>query len=82
MAAGSASDAKRDCPGGACTSASAVDAAENGMTMGTVSTIAFAVGAAGVGLGVYGLLSPKKSTSSASATVHLAPTGASLRGRF
>lgn len=82
LAAGSADDAKRDCPSGVCTSPSAVDAAESGKMMGTVSTVAFIVGAAGVGLGVYGLLSPGKGTSSASARIDLVPGGATLRGRF
>jgi hypothetical protein len=85
MALGAKSDADGRCPEGRCSRPSDVDAAkddvEKGKTMGNISTIAFAVGAVGIGVGVFGLLS-SKSNNGASASVALVPGGATLQGRF
>jgi hypothetical protein len=50
------STVERECNGNLCTQAG-LDAADSGKTLSTVSTIAFAVGAAGVGVGTYLILS-------------------------
>jgi hypothetical protein len=82
MAAGAASDAKVDCPGGQCISDQARQDAESGQTLGTISTVAFIVGAAGAGLAVYGLVWGNKKQDTTAATVSLVPGGATLRGWF
>ena len=55
-----------------------------GRTLGTVSTIAFIVGGAGVALGVYGLLKPVKTSPRAGLVVHpeIGAGWAGLTGSF
>lgn len=55
-----------------------------GRTLGTVSTIAFIVGGAGVALGVYGLLKPVKASPHAGLVVHpeIGAGWVGLRGSF
>ena len=80
MAFGKASTASDACPNKECTSAG-LNAVDSGRTLGTISTVAFAVGAVGAGVGVYGLLFGKPSAST-SVAVSLGPTGGALRGTF
>lgn len=79
LAAGAAGDAARDCPGGACSGPKALEDAEAGKTMGTISTAAFIVGAAALAVGVYGLFARSDATT---AKVSVGPGGATLGGRF
>jgi hypothetical protein len=67
MAMSSASSAKNNCVGNDCypEAQSDIDSAK---TKGTISTIGFAVGIVGVGVGIYGLLSPSHVEASASAS--------------
>ncbi|MBX3185941.1 MAG: tetratricopeptide repeat protein [Labilithrix sp.] len=81
MAFGAASSAKTSCPSGVCEDRSQVDDANSGKTLGTVSTIAFIVGGAGVALGVYSLVWGKP-TPSTSLAVSVGPTGGVVRGTF
>jgi hypothetical protein len=53
-----------ECVGNVC-SQKGVDAANSGKTLSTISTIAFAAGAVGVGVGLYLVLSSKPSAESA-----------------
>lgn len=73
----------RECNGNVC-SAEGVDAANSGKTLSTVSTIAFAAGAVGVGVGLYLVLSSKPSPQSARIEFVSRPglTGLALGGRF
>jgi hypothetical protein len=57
MAMSSASSAKDQCIDTRC-HASAQDDIDSAKTTGTISTIAFGVGIVGIGVGIYGLLSP------------------------
>lgn len=91
MTLGRGSDAKTACPGGACTSSEAANDAKTGKTLGTISTIAFAVGGVGAAVGIYGLffakpsLSPPSSAASANAAsidVVVGPMGGGVRGTF
>ena len=86
MTLGKGSDAKTACPGGACTSSQAVDDAKSGKTLGTISTIAFAVGGVGAAVGIYGLFfaKPKASAAPASASIDVTvgPMGGGVRGTF
>ena len=81
MTLGRGSDASKDCPGGKCATQTQADAAQSGKTLGTISTIAFAVGVVGAGVGVYGLLFAKPK-SNASVAVTLGPMGGGVRGTF
>lgn len=84
MAIGRANDAERACPGGNCPDRASLDAVEDGRTLGTVSTIAFVAGGAGIAFGAAMLLfapSPAKKEA-ASVRVHVAPSGVVLRGTF
>lgn len=76
--AGSLKDACRDerCPPA---SQSDLDSAS---TTGTISTVAFALGAVGLAVGVAGLVLDKGKTPAASARIVVSPTGAGLRGTF
>ena len=60
MALGKGSDADSACPEldgkRRCNSKDALDSAESGKTLGTVSTIGFIVGGVGVGVGIVGLI--------------------------
>jgi hypothetical protein len=66
------------CPDRVCPDREALDGIDGGRTLGWVSTTAFVVGAVGVGIGVYGLVTSKDATIS----VSVAPSGALLRGSF
>ena len=61
-----------------CTPAS-VDAAKDGKTFTTVSTIGFVAGAVFAGAGLYFLLAPSSSSKTA---LTVAPNGAALSGAF
>ena len=52
------STVEEECSGGRCTQAG-LDAADSGKTLSTISTIAFGVGAVGIGVGAYLILSAK-----------------------
>jgi hypothetical protein len=56
-----------DCPGGICRSSAGLDAASEGKTLSLVSTVAFAAGAVGVGLGVVLIVSGGSSPAKATA---------------
>ena len=62
VALGAASKAKDNCPNTACPTQDKLDDVESGRTMGTVSTIGFAVMGAGIAVGVVGLLTSNKTT--------------------
>lgn len=81
MALGKASTVKQDCPNNECASQAALDDVSSGRTLGTVSTVAFAVGGAGALLGIYGLVwgSPAKEKSVA---FTVTPGGGVVRGTF
>lgn len=66
-----AREADRDCPNRTCTDPGALDRIDSGRTMGTVSTIAFAVAGVGALVGVYGLVSVK-----------VGPSSVAVAGRF
>lgn len=51
-------------------------------TWGMLSTVGFGVGAAGIALGGYGLMTAKPGAREAAVGVVVSPTGAELRGRF
>jgi hypothetical protein len=60
-----------DCPGGVCATSAGLDAASEGKTLSLVSTIAFAAGAAGLGLGTYLIIaggSPAQTTTALALT--------------
>lgn len=87
MALSRASEAERTCPGGACPDAAALDRVDQGRTLGTVSTIGFVAGGAGVALGAAMLAFGGTSTRAGASTargfrVDVGPTGAALRGAF
>jgi hypothetical protein len=73
----------RECAGSVCSRAGA-DAASSGRTLSTVSTVAFAVGAVGVGVGLYLALSAKPETETAKLEFVTSPgaAGLSLQGAF
>jgi len=76
----------KECTGTVCP-ASAKSDVDSGRTMGTISTIAFVAAGVGVGVGIYGLLSPVRVTKSdAKASVRItpafAPGWAGLDGSF
>lgn len=62
VALGAASKAKDACPNTACPSQSNIDDVESGRTMGTVSTIGFAVMGVGIAVGVVGLITSTKAS--------------------
>ena len=71
MALGAARTYKANCnAGGACRDSEGIDAAASGKTYATLSTVGFVVGAAGLGVGLYLVLSRG---SSGSTTVGAAP---------
>lgn len=71
MALGAASTYKANCnAAGACRNSEGIDAAASGKTYATLSTVGFVVGAAGLGAGLYLVLS---GGSSGSTTVGAAP---------
>ncbi|MFZ5891497.1 MAG: hypothetical protein ACOY0T_10640 [Myxococcota bacterium] len=73
----------RECAANRC-SAAGVEAAESGRTLSTISTIAFAAGAVGVGVGAYLILSSKPSQDSVRVTLttERGVSLLSLRGAF
>jgi hypothetical protein len=77
------STVERECHGSLCTAAGA-DAARSGRTWSTVSTVAFAAGAVGVGVGLYLVLSAKPTPETAKVELVTRPGAAalSLRGAF
>lgn len=81
MAFGKASDADTGCPTPSTCSQEGLDAAESGRTLGTISTIGFAVAGVGALVGVYGLVWGKPSASTSMA-VSIGPTGGVVRGTF
>lgn len=62
VALGAASKAKDNCPNTACPTQDKLDDVDSGRTMGTISTIGFAVMGAGIAVGVVGLLSSGKTS--------------------
>jgi hypothetical protein len=68
------------CVKGLCPPATHSDI-DNGVTMATVSTVAFIFAGVGAGVTVYGLLSPRK-TPKATAGVRVIPTPAGIAGTF
>jgi tetratricopeptide (TPR) repeat protein len=81
LALSKASTAKQGCANGECADQASLDAAQASRSMGTISTIGFAVGVVGAGVGIAGLVwgNPSAGTSVA---VSLNPTGGALRGTF
>ncbi len=59
MAMSNASSAKDSCEGNRCRPEAQSDI-DSSKTMGTISTISFAVGVLGAGVGIYGLLNPPR----------------------
>lgn len=58
------------------------DDLQSSKTWGVLSTVGFSVGAAGIALGSYGLLTANPSRREAPVDVALHPSGVELRGRF
>jgi tetratricopeptide (TPR) repeat protein len=81
LALSKASTAKQGCANGECADQASLDAAQASRSMGTISTIGFAVGVVGAGVGVAGLLWGKPGASTTVA-VSLGPSGGALRGTF
>jgi tetratricopeptide (TPR) repeat protein len=81
LALSKASTAKQGCANGECADQASLDAAQASRSMGTISTIGFAVGVVGAGVGIAGLVWGKPSAG-ASVAVSLGPTGGTLRGTF
>lgn len=81
MALGKGSDAETACPDKKCKTPDALDSAQSGQTLGTVSTIAFIAGGVGVGVGVVGLFLGGKKTE-AKVDVGVGPSRLLLRGTF
>jgi len=81
MAFGKASDADAGCPTPTTCSKEGLDAADSGKTLGTISTIGFAVAGVGALVGIYGLVWGKPSASTSMA-VSIGPTGGVVRGTF
>ncbi|MGC4088793.1 MAG: PEGA domain-containing protein [Polyangiaceae bacterium] len=77
------STVERECVGNVCSRAG-VEAADSGSTLSTVSTVAFAAGAAALGVGVYLILSSKPTSDSArlSVTTERGASMLSFRGAF
>jgi hypothetical protein len=84
MAMNKASAVKSACPNLDCPDRSALDDVDSGRTLGTVSTIAFAVAGAGALLGVYGLVFARPKGGAASASITIGPRlgGGAIAGRF
>lgn len=85
MTLGKGSDASDHCKNSVCDSKSAYDSVQSGKTLGAVSTVAFIVGAAGVGVGVVGLLTAKTAEpapTTAGLDLVVGPTNFALHGRF
>jgi tetratricopeptide (TPR) repeat protein len=81
LALSKASTAKQGCANGECADQASLDAAQASRSMGTLSTIGFAVGVVGAGVGIAGLVWGKPSAGT-SVAVSLNPSGAALRGTF
>ena len=81
MAFGKASTAKDECPNTVDCSQAGKDAVDSGRSLGTISTIGFAVASVGAAVGVYGLVWGKPK-SSASVAVSMGPMGGGVRGTF
>jgi hypothetical protein len=85
LALGTASSAKDRCDGNRCPRSVESDV-DSARTLGTLSTIGFAVGALGVGVGVYGLLNPSKAplrvTSGLRLEADVGPASLRIRGIF
>ncbi len=88
MAMSQANEAKATCPDdGPCASKGAVDASDSARSLGLISTLGFAAGAVGVGVGsvlifAAGSSSNKASGAPAVARVRVSPTGLALTGSF
>ncbi|AKU96793.1 hypothetical protein AKJ09_03457 [Labilithrix luteola] len=82
MAFGKASTAKDNCPNLTCPNNAELDAVDSGRTLGTISTIGFAVAGVGAAVGIYGLLAGGSSKSSATVGLTVGPTGCGIRGSF
>ncbi len=84
MAIGRANDAERACPSGNCPDVASLDKVEEGRALGTVSTIAFVAGGAGIAFGAAMLLFGGEAAKKESATVRIrvAPSGVALGGTF
>lgn len=82
MAFGKASSAKDNCPNLTCPNSSDLDAVDSGRTLGTISTIGFAVAGVGAAVGIYGLLAGGSSKGSATVGLTVGPTGGGIRGSF
>jgi hypothetical protein len=81
LAFSKASAAKDHCDGNRCPPAAHDDIASS-KTFGTMSTIAFAVGGAGLAIGIYGLFAGPSETKTARLTVHVGATSLGLSGHF
>jgi tetratricopeptide (TPR) repeat protein len=81
LALSKASTAKQGCANGECADQASLDAAQASRSMGTISTIGFAVGVVGAGVGIAGLVWGKPGAS-ATVAVSLGPAGGALRGTF
>lgn len=85
MALGKASDVKDQCRGMSCPPSARTNV-DDGRMIANVSTISFAVGAAGVAAAAVGyfVLSPRTDKSARGTSVHIAisPTGAGIHGSF
>jgi len=85
MAFGKASSADDGCPTPSTCTKQGLDDVDSGRTLGTVSTIGFAVGAVGLALGVSGLVwgAPKSSSVGvAVGPVRVGPSASGLGGTF
>ena len=76
-----ASDAKALCAGNVCPP-SAQSNIDSSVLLANVSNVSFAVGAAGVVVGVIGVVLRKPTSSSAALSPYLTPASAGLAGRF
>lgn len=81
MAFGKASEVDAGCPTPSSCSAAGLDAVSSGKTLGSISTVAFAVAGVGLAAGIYGLVWGKPSPKSGAA-VGFGPMGGVLRGNF
>jgi hypothetical protein len=76
---------KTECPGQVCRGSAGLDAAAQGKTLSLVSTVTFATGLVGLGVGAYLVLSGgSKSTPAVALTTTITPdtTGLRLVGQF
>lgn len=84
MLASAKSTVEDNCVDKICTNQRGIDAASSGRTLLVVNTAAWVVGAAGIGLGAYFLLSSSPDRPSAAVVPFASPDGAALScvGRF